>query len=89
MKGRLCFPPLAGCLSSDVNVALMLSTGRVRAEVGREEAGVGSLHRGRSLRSLFWPCSRVSLELWNEVNLELTSRGVDGGTITLGYQVFC
>lgn len=70
-------------------MAPMPSTRAARAEVGREEAGVGRLHTGRSLRRVFWPCSRVSLELWNEVNLELTSRGVDAETITLSHQFFC
>lgn len=65
INGRLWYPPNVVCLNSDVNTTLMLSTWEVGVELGREEAGVESLHRGRSLKSVFWPCGRVSLELWN------------------------
>lgn len=72
-NGRLWFPPAAARLESELNTPPMLSTWGVRVEVGREEAGVESLER--SLKSVFWPCGRVSPELWYEMNL-LT--GADG-----------
>jgi len=43
----------------------MLHTWEVRVEVGRDEAGGESLHRGRSLESMFWLSNNITLELWN------------------------
>lgn len=57
INGRLWFPPVVGCLNTDGNTTLMLSAWEGRAEVGREEVGVGNLHRAGHLKTRFGPAA--------------------------------